>query len=318
MDSMKNPTSNRVGFLETSLPQPQILPPLPLNLLPGMLPITQYNPFYNFPRMAPMITPSFSLVPPTFNIQMNLMNPMAMQAMTPRTQLDANSLTGFHTNAPMVPFPEAMKAKSSFLIDTILSAGQKNPINQNHKKENHIKKPLNAFMLFLKENRKTLIEENGYDEMSSGLMNKELGRRWQKLTDDEKQPYFELAKIEKERHKEKYPEWSAKDNLKKSKKYNPAQKVGKMCRAQLGNKDRSKWCKYCLRKQKCILSRILSQIAQTHDEETASEISHDNPESSSSIETTPIDSFPNQVSITLQEQEENLDNSEVEEGGPKS
>ncbi|PIC18985.1 hypothetical protein B9Z55_024686 [Caenorhabditis nigoni] len=278
-----------------------------------MLPITQYNQFYNFSRMAPMITPPFLPVPAIFNMQTNL---MAMQAMT--SQLNATSQSGFPTNIPMVPFPEAMKTMSSFQIDTILSTGQQDPANQNHKKENRIKKPLNAFMLYLKDNRKTISGENGYSEMTSFEINKELGRRWRELSNEEKQKYFEMAKIEKEQHKEKYPEWSAKDNINpnKPKKYNPAQKVGKMCRAQLGEENKSKWCQYCLRRQKCIVSRILSEISQTHNEKTAGETSNDSTENSSSSKTTPSDSSPNQVSITLQSQSGSLTNSE-KEGGPE-
>jgi hypothetical protein len=44
------------------------------------------------------------------------------------------------------------------------------------KDQNHIKKPLNAFMIFMKENRQKLMEEKGYKERQSAELNKELGR----------------------------------------------------------------------------------------------------------------------------------------------
>ncbi len=43
--------------------------------------------------------------------------------------------------------------------------------------EKHIKKPLNAFMWFMKENRPKLMEEQNYKERQSAELNKELGRR---------------------------------------------------------------------------------------------------------------------------------------------
>lgn len=45
------------------------------------------------------------------------------------------------------------------------------------RRDNHIKKPLNAFMWFMKENRPRLMEEQGYKERQSAELNKELGRR---------------------------------------------------------------------------------------------------------------------------------------------
>ncbi|PIC18982.1 hypothetical protein B9Z55_024684 [Caenorhabditis nigoni] len=265
-----------------------MLPTLPPHLLPGMLPVTQFNPFYNFPRMVPMITPPFLPVPPMFNMQMNLMKTMAMQAMTSRLQMNAPPRANFTKDVPMVPFPEEMRKVSSNQIKTIPSVGQpklenqkdrkvnymkklsdafmssnienrtilleenendempilipivpsseatktvstnqidtipltvrKYSLNRRQKKKNYIKKPLNAFMLFIKENRKTVLEENECDQLSAGEINKELGGRWKKLTDEERRKYFELAKIERELHKEKYPEWSAKDNYAKNTK----------------------------------------------------------------------------------------------------
>ncbi|EYB90943.1 hypothetical protein Aduo_000249 [Ancylostoma duodenale] len=55
------------------------------------------------------------------------------------------------------------------------------------KKEEHIKKPLNAFMWFMKENRPKLMEELGYKEKQSAELNKELGKRWHDLPKEEQQ-----------------------------------------------------------------------------------------------------------------------------------
>ncbi|CAO4385973.1 unnamed protein product [Caenorhabditis nigoni] len=286
-----------------------MMPTPPLNLLPGMLPIPQFNPFYNLSRLAPMIMPPLLPLYPSANMQINRMNLMAMKAMTPQSQLNSLFSAALPTNIPMTPVPETMQTKSSFRIDTILSTGQQYPINQKHKKENHIKKPLNAFMLFVKENRKTLIEENGYGQMPAGEINKELGRRWKNMTDEERQKYFELSKIERELHKEKYPEWSARDNYAKKLKKG----TQNMCRARFGIENKSKWCVYCLRKKKCVFSRVLSEINSANDEKTTSKISSNGTSSSSSSETTPIGLMLNQVALKLQAHAESITNSEATE-----
>ncbi|EGT41919.1 hypothetical protein CAEBREN_07368 [Caenorhabditis brenneri] len=130
------------------------------------------------------------------------------------------------------------------------------------KKEDHIKKPLNAFMWFMKENRKALHEEIGNNEKQSAELNKELGKRWHDLPKEEQQKYFEMAKKDRETHKEKYPQWSARENYavnkKKTKKRRDKSVVltsensdQKKCRARFGVNNTEMWCKFCKRKKKC-------------------------------------------------------------------
>lgn len=73
-----------------------------------------------------------------------------------------------------------------------------------------IKKPLNAFMLFMKEMRQSVIEECTLKE--SAAINQILGRKWHALNRSEQAKYYEMAKREKELHAQKYPGWSARDN----------------------------------------------------------------------------------------------------------
>ncbi|ULT83191.1 hypothetical protein L3Y34_012438 [Caenorhabditis briggsae] len=242
MDSQQKPVASRVRLSQTSYPQRQMMPTLPVHLLPGMLPITQFNPFYTFSRLAPMIMPPHLPFYPATNMRMNPINFMAMQAMTPQSQLNAPFSGAVPTNIPMVPFPKAMQSKSSNQMNTIPWTVQKSPI-----------------MLFLKENRKTVLEENGNDQMTASALNKELGKRWHNLSDEERRKYSNLAKIEKQLHKENHPEWSERNNYTKKPKKRinePTQYLVEMCRARFGIDNKSKWCIHCLRKKKCILSRI--------------------------------------------------------------
>ncbi|KAF5406143.1 hypothetical protein PHET_00365 [Paragonimus heterotremus] len=74
----------------------------------------------------------------------------------------------------------------------------------------HIKKPLNAFMLFMKEMRARVQEECTLKE--SAAINQVLGKKWHELTRDEQTKYYEMARREKELHQQLYPNWSARDN----------------------------------------------------------------------------------------------------------
>nr|ANS60442.1 TCF/LEF [Platynereis dumerilii] len=77
-------------------------------------------------------------------------------------------------------------------------------------KRPHVKKPLNAFMLFMKEMRAQVAAECTLKE--SAAINQILGRRWHALDRSEQAKYYEMARKEKELHMQLYPGWSARDN----------------------------------------------------------------------------------------------------------
>ncbi|VDN03478.1 unnamed protein product [Thelazia callipaeda] len=140
----------------------------------------------------------------------------------------------------------------------------KNESKQPKVKEQHIKKPLNAFMWFMKENRPKLMEELDYKERQSAELNKELGRRWHDLPKEEQQRYYELAKTDREQHMQKYPGWSARENYainkKKKRKRDKSVDNGeqKKCRARFGVVNQDQWCKHCKRKKRCLWYREAS------------------------------------------------------------
>uniref|UniRef100_A0A671ND74 Transcription factor 7-like 2 n=1 Tax=Sinocyclocheilus anshuiensis TaxID=1608454 RepID=A0A671ND74_9TELE len=81
------------------------------------------------------------------------------------------------------------------------------------KKQPHIKKPLNAFMLYMKEMRAKVVAECTLKE--SAAINQILGRRWHALSREEQAKYYELARKERQLHMQLYPGWSARDNYEK-------------------------------------------------------------------------------------------------------
>ncbi|XP_072517892.1 transcription factor 7 isoform X2 [Salminus brasiliensis] len=90
------------------------------------------------------------------------------------------------------------------------------PKREREPKKPVIKKPLNAFMLYMKEMRAKVIAECTLKE--SAAINQILGRRWHALTRDEQAKYYELARKERQLHMQLYPSWSARDNYGKKKR----------------------------------------------------------------------------------------------------
>uniref|UniRef100_A0A3Q0S6Y0 Transcription factor 7 n=1 Tax=Amphilophus citrinellus TaxID=61819 RepID=A0A3Q0S6Y0_AMPCI len=128
-----------------------------------------------------------------------------------------------------------------------------------------IKKPLNAFMLYMKEMRAKVIAECTLKE--SAAINQILGRRWHALTREEQAKYYELARKERQLHMQLYPTWSARDNYGKKKRRKREKQQDsntdpgspKKCRARFGLNQQTDWCGPC----RCVPTiRLTHSIAQ--------------------------------------------------------
>ncbi|CAH8579551.1 unnamed protein product [Heterobilharzia americana] len=95
-------------------------------------------------------------------------------------------------------------------IITISSATPTTTTTTTGNKRVHIKKPLNAFMLFMKDMRPKVQEECTLKE--SAAINQILGKKWHELSREKQAKYYELARKEKELHHQLFPGWSARDN----------------------------------------------------------------------------------------------------------
>ncbi|XP_063784774.1 transcription factor 7-like 2 isoform X3 [Pseudophryne corroboree] len=132
------------------------------------------------------------------------------------------------------------------------------PKREKEPKKPTIKKPLNAFMLYMKEMRAKVIAECTLKE--SAAINQILGRRWHALSREEQAKYYELARKERQLHMQLYPGWSARDNYGKKKRrtrekhQDSSSDPGspKKCRARFGLNQQTDWCGPCRRKKKCI------------------------------------------------------------------
>ncbi|XP_041718243.2 transcription factor 7-like 2 isoform X5 [Coregonus clupeaformis] len=181
---------------------------------------------------------------------------------------------------PAIVTPNVKQESSHSDIGLNSSKHQDSKKEEEKKKQPHIKKPLNAFMLYMKEMRAKVVAECTLKE--SAAINQILGRRWHALTREEQAKYYELARKERQLHMQLYPGWSARDNYaanqqgKKKKRKRDKQpgegnehreyfpnpclslppitdlSAPKKCRARFGLDQQNNWCGPCRRKKKCI------------------------------------------------------------------
>ncbi|XP_052467628.1 transcription factor 7-like 2 isoform X5 [Carassius gibelio] len=176
---------------------------------------------------------------------------------------------------PAIVTPNVKQESSHSDIGSLSSKHQDAKKEEEKKKQPHIKKPLNAFMLYMKEMRAKVVAECTLKE--SAAINQILGRRWHALSREEQAKYYELARKERQLHMQLYPGWSARDNYGKKKKRKREKQAGegnehreyfpnpclslppitdlsapKKCRARFGLDQQNNWCGPCRRKKKCI------------------------------------------------------------------
>uniref|UniRef100_A0AAQ5XQ56 HMG box domain-containing protein n=1 Tax=Amphiprion ocellaris TaxID=80972 RepID=A0AAQ5XQ56_AMPOC len=125
---------------------------------------------------------------------------------------------------PAIVTPNVKQESSHSDISSLNSSKQSDAKKEEEKKKQvHIKKPLNAFMLYMKEMRAKVVAECTLKE--SAAINQILGRRWHALSREEQAKYYELARKERQLHMQLYPGWSARDNYLSRQEYIPEKNI---------------------------------------------------------------------------------------------
>ncbi|XP_030613331.1 transcription factor 7-like 1-B [Archocentrus centrarchus] len=129
-----------------------------------------------------------------YNNVLNLPN-YVVEYLRPMGELNGVLVSDFASFAPPLRTPAPKKRK-----------------RDGHQDEDrpYVKKPPNAFMLFLREQRENVKAElkiNG-----SAAVNAAVAERWKSLSKDQQDKYYEQANEEKMLHSQQHPGWSTKDN----------------------------------------------------------------------------------------------------------
>ncbi|XP_029299586.1 transcription factor 7-like 1 [Cottoperca gobio] len=85
-------------------------------------------------------------------------------------------------------------------------------VNQQEGDRPYIKKPPNAFMLFMEEQRPYVVTGPSFECRGNAAVNKILGQRWTSMTHEEQDDYYNQAGVLRRLHAQQHPEWSAREN----------------------------------------------------------------------------------------------------------